>query len=316
MAVADFQSGLKVAERGYRPWRPTHKVRPILGQIEEVLDTYREYLPLTIRQIYYSLIGNHGYPKAEQHYNRLTYYIGRARRAQMISMDVIRDDGIMSIFHDSYSGVEDFHDETGRRARAFRRDRQEGQAVRLEVWCEAAGMLAQIDRVARDYSVEVRSGSGFDSITAKYDVTARARQSDVPIVLLHLGDFDPYGEYLFAAMAEDAAAFLEADRILACQQIRSVRVALTADQVAELSLDTQPTKPSKTKAQETIRDRWIATYGDRTCQLEALPPDQLARAVRDSIEAHLDLDLYRRQLGRERADRAELLALPAGEIDQ
>ena len=40
--------------RGYlTDWNPRTKTRELLGQVEEVLDTYQAELPLTARQIFY-----------------------------------------------------------------------------------------------------------------------------------------------------------------------------------------------------------------------------------------------------------------------
>jgi hypothetical protein len=126
---------------------------------------------------------------------------------------------------------------------------------------------------------------------------------DVPTVLLHVGDFDPSGESIFAALTEDAAAFVEADRTLHTSRIDAVRVALTADQVAEYSLP-----PSPAKASDSRSKAW--TGG--TCQLEALPPDVLARLVREAILERLDQDTIGRVLEIERGERAQLLGLPRG----
>ena len=43
-------------------------------------------------------------------------------------------------------------------------------------------------------------------------------------------------------------------------------------------------------------------------------PDQLAEIITAAIEDHLDLGIYRQVLAQEDRDRAELLALPSGEV--
>ncbi len=42
---------------GYQPWSPDRATERILAQVNDVLDEYREHLPLTIRQIFYRLVG-------------------------------------------------------------------------------------------------------------------------------------------------------------------------------------------------------------------------------------------------------------------
>lgn len=125
-------------------------------------------------------------------------------------------------------------------------------------------------------------------------------------MILHVGDHDPSGESIFTAMTEDAAAFVEADRVIQTQRLEGVRVALTTEQVEEHNLATMPPKRS---------DRRSAKWSGETCQLEALPPDTLAEIIENAIEDRLDPAALTRVTLEERADRAELLALPRGGDD-
>ena len=43
--------------RGFAPWRPQAKTAEMLRAVRAVLAEYRAYLPMTIRQVYYRLIG-------------------------------------------------------------------------------------------------------------------------------------------------------------------------------------------------------------------------------------------------------------------
>ena len=55
------------------------------------------------------------------------------------------------------------------------------------------------------------------------------------------------------------------------------------------------------------QSEWLAI-----CQLEALAPDDLATIVETHIRSAIDPDVLDRVVAAERADRAELLGLPAG----
>lgn len=278
--------------RGYAPWKPTPDVLERLEQVEQVLAEYNEHVPLTVRQIFYRLVAQFGYPKDERAYSNLGYLLGRARRSQRISFDVIRDDGIVVQAAEFYEGVEDFHNETGRRAKRYRRDRQAGQDQYIELWCEAQGMLGQLARVARPYSIPVYSCGGFNSLTATHRIAERALGRDVPTVLLHVGDWDKAGEDIFASMAEDAAAFVEEDRSIWPQEIQAERVALTPAQVKKYEL------PAVLKGTR------------QTCQLEALSPSLLASVVESAINEYVDRFVLEEVEGEENGDRAELLGLP------
>jgi hypothetical protein len=44
-------------------WLPRDKSRHLLALVSAILVQYAEQLPLTIRQIFYRLVGRHDYPK-------------------------------------------------------------------------------------------------------------------------------------------------------------------------------------------------------------------------------------------------------------
>jgi len=290
--------------RGYADWRPQAKSRELLADVEGVLVEYEDHLPLSVRQIFYRLVATRGYEKTENAYDRLAELMVRARRARRIDFDAIRDDGVVTVRRNYYADPDDFWDAVGGWIRGYRRDRQEGQRVRVELWCEAAGMLDQLARVAEDYSVPVFSSGGFVSLTGTRGIAERALDRLVPTVLLHVGDFDPSGESIFEAMAADAAAFVEADRLIGTLRIEPVRVALTSDQIAAYELPTAPPKAS---------DGRSASWQGGTCQLEALAPDVLAEIVREAIREQLDLTRWHEQVMSEGEDRVDLLrALPSG----
>ena len=290
--------------KGYAPWKPQAHTRELLQQVDAVLDEYHYHLPLTCRQIFYRLVGRFAYEKSERAYDRLSEHLTRARRARRIPFDVIRDDGIVSYSSPWHEGVEDFWNDTGQRIKAYRRDRQQGQPVRIELWCEAAGMAPQLARVADEYSVPVFSAGGFASLTAVRLIADRALARTVPTVLLYVGDWDPSGESIFDSIAADAAAFVHEDRAVMSIDLISRKVALTSEQVAANNLPTAPAKKSDSRSRD---------WEGGTCQLEALPPDALAEIARDAIEGKLDLDRWKLQIDQEYDDSVGLWrGLPAG----
>lgn len=291
--------------KGYADWRPQRKTLELIANVERIIADYEEYLPLTVRQLFYLLVGNYAYDKTENAYERLCEKVVRARRARMIPFNVIRDDGVVSHSSPWFDGPDAFWDETGRRARRYRRNRQAGQRQFIEVWCEAAGMAPQLARVADLYSVPVFSAGGFGSLTSTRLVAERALDRSVPTVLLHVGDLDPSGESIFESLAADAAAFVEADRVVMTTRVEAERVALRPEQVEQHDLETAPPKKTDSRARH---------WQGETCQLEALPPDTLAGLLNDAILDHLDLDRLTAEIDRENEDRTELLgALPAGD---
>ena len=57
--------------RGLAPWQPRAATLALLDLVRGILIEYRQYLPMTLRQIFYRLVGVHDYPKDEKAYSRL-----------------------------------------------------------------------------------------------------------------------------------------------------------------------------------------------------------------------------------------------------
>ena len=154
--------------RGLAPWRPRAKSLALLERVNTVLREYVEHLPLTIRQIFYRLVGAHGYDKTEKAYDRLGEMLNRARRAGFVRFDAIRDDGVDMRAPTAWNDADHLVAAIRSTITKFRLDRQQGQPRRLLIAVEAAGMLPQVERVAGPYGIPVQSSGGFDSLTAKY----------------------------------------------------------------------------------------------------------------------------------------------------
>lgn len=290
--------------RGYIPnYRPQAKTLRLLEQADAVLDEYSAYWPLTCRQIFYRMVGAHGYDKTEAAYNRLCHHLANARRGQYIPFDAIRDDGVSTMRMDHFEGQDDFLRHVRMLGENYTRDKLAGQEIHLEVWCEASGMLPQLAAVGTPFSVQVYSSGGFDSLTAKKRLANRICGIGKPAVILHLGDYDPSGVSIFNSVAEDVAAYVHADRIHGLISVEFERIALTREQVAGWDLPTAPAKASDSRSKN---------WDGGTCQLEALPPDIIASILNGAIKRHIDADILEFDRKQEKHERTEIAyALPA-----
>jgi hypothetical protein len=105
-------------------WRPRAETHQLLDQTQAVLDEYRDQLPLTSRQIFYRLVGAHGYEKTELAYKRLTELLNKARLAGLVDMSAIRDDGFASDQPLFFVSVDHFLHSVASWADKLRLDRQ------------------------------------------------------------------------------------------------------------------------------------------------------------------------------------------------
>jgi hypothetical protein len=269
--------------RGFIEWTPRRKTREVIEQVESVLAEYGSQ-QMTIRQVFYRLVTQHEYPKTEKDYSRLCETIGKARRAQLIPMKRIRDDGFSEYATAANKDLSDVVDDIRRMASSVRLDRQEGQAQRIHVWCEARGVAPMLSECADYYGISVFTSGGFDSITAKHNMGAQFSHQGKPIVL-HLGDYDPSGVHVFSSLEEDIRAFTWAYG----GEVEFERVAVLPDHIEEYDL---PTAPPKYTDQRRFDD-------DRTVQLEAFSPTDLIALLKGEIESRIDMDAFNEQLDKE-----------------
>lgn len=295
MTVPKITASPKKRNRGYiEGYKPNAKTRDLLEQAQAVLDEYRDYWPLTCRQIFYRMVGAHGYDKTEAAYGRLCHHLANARRGKLIPFDAIRDDGVTTYSLGHFDDRDSFLRHVRHLGERYKRNRLTAQGVHMEVWCEAAGMLPQLHRVAEWFSVPVYSSGGFDSLTAKKRLADRICDMEKQAVILHLGDFDPSGVSIFDSVAADVIAFVEADKPHGLVSVEFERVALTREQVQHYGLPEAPAKATDSRSKG---------WQGGTCQLEALPPDVIAGILKAAIERRIDWVQFNADLEAQDHDR-------------
>lgn len=278
--------------RGFVEWSPHKSTKELLVSIDEILYQYRNVLPLTIRQIFYRLVVQHEYPKTELGYDRLCDVLNRARRARLLDMDVIRDDGFYLTSIHTFTSANDAIEVYLRHAGNLNIDRQAGQHSRLIVWCEAQGMKPMLEGVTVEYGVPVASSGGFDSTTTKHNM-ANVFAAQMRTEVLHVGDYDPSGVHMFSSLQEDVQAFIDHMG----GDVTFTRLAVTPDQRDQYNL---PTAPPKKTDRRSFNDT-------STVQCEALPPDELLAIVESAINLRIDTDIRDAVLMEEQAMRKDLL---------
>lgn len=328
--------------RGYAEWNPKPEAIWWVNRTNEVLDAYRDYWPLSVRQIFYRLVADHQYEKTEAAYGKLTGIISRARRAGYIEWDAIRDGGLgRTVAANFFDGQEHFERSVRAAAASMKLDRQRDQDAVIELWCEAGGMVPILEGIGEPYSCRVNTGGGYDSVTAKHRLAERVAANAVTglrTIILHVGDFDGSGEDM-ANVLRDDARHMVVSQVLRAQEgfpdwlreeaeaedqawsqkalrwaldfFEVERVALTAEQVVERGVETAPPKKTDSRTAEfVLRNHWVAEElgtSQITAQLEALTPPELTEVITEAIEARLDMDAYDAVLAEEEEVRTDLL---------
>lgn len=307
---------------GYQPYRPKEYGQSVLRAAKAVLVEYEAWeRPMTVRQVFYRLVAQHGFDKTENAYSSLGNYIARSRRAYqaqiiylvqeqglqakeaqqvavrsetLIPFSWIRDERGQTHLVTSYETVDEYVEAVEEEISYLQKDRTVGQPRHLELWCEANGMVPLLREIARPYGLRVSSGGGYDSVTAKHKLAQRIirtwHSSRCPSTVLHIGDFDPSGEGMFHSLTDDVSEMVW--QYTGCEPVEFERMGLTGAQVMELDVETAPPKPTDSRyrgflaAHPDIREHFGSD--NITVQLEALAPPELVTLIESSIGAHVD----------------------------
>jgi hypothetical protein len=141
------------------------------------------------------------------------------------------------------------------------------------------------------------TGRGYCSLPPRYAMAQRFwRSGKRTLIVLMVSDFDPDGEEI----AHSFARSMRDD--FGIGSIHPVKVALTAEQVKTYKL------PPVMKAKETSvhHGKFTAKHGQNVFELEALPPAELQKVVRDALDRVIDVGAFNAELEAEKKDAAFL----------
>ncbi len=241
---------------------------------------------VTLRQLFYRLVAAQLLPNTTNAYKSLSKYTAEARRAG--TFPALMDRGRTIHRYQTFAGVTE--------ARAwltdiYRRDRTAGQRHTVYLGVEKAGIVAQLQEWFGDLGVPVLALGGYGSQTYVDDVIADVADAERPAVLLYAGDHDPSGEDIDRDFVKRTGCW---------DEVR--RVALSAAQVVQYGLPSQPGKPTDSRAAG-----FIARHGQLVqVELDALPPDVLRALFTAALAEFWDTSAYQASLEHEKKDRRGL----------
>ena len=244
----------------------------LLTSIHEVLDG--EEGAITIRHLFYRLVGLNVIPKTELAYKSLCGHLSRWRKSGEIEWDVFSDSTrwhIVPIMFDSIGEA------LARTRETYRRNLWSTQPHYVEVWVEKDAISGVIGSVTSGFGVPIFVCRGFASLSSLYSASLMfkdAEEAGKEVTIFHLGDYDPSGHA--AADAIERAFRQNFD----CS-INFERTAILREHIEQFNLPTRPTKRS---------DRRSANWSGSACvELDAMPPSELRRLVKQAITSRIDV---------------------------
>ena len=280
--------------RGHVAWSPRGEAVEIVERVTNIIAEYDQ--ALTIRQIFYRLVGKYAFEKTEKAYSRLGEYLNRARRAGLISWGAIRDDGDIVPDVPGWNSLTQFREYVEALAEIYFRT-PVGESY-VEVWVETAGMVPQIQSIANEFGVRVIGSGGFASSTQRYYAAQRlcsfARAYDNNPCVVMIGDYDPSGLSIMDSSCADVLAFTAKYDV----GVLFDHLAVTSRQAIDFNLESAPQKKTDNRGE----------YMPDTYQAEALDPNVLAAIVHTRLLELLDQKALDQAKARTEVDKNALTA--------
>lgn len=271
-------------------WKPSANTLDTIEKANEILAEYAaQGFTMTLRQLHYQFVSRDLYENTPKNYKRLGEVMSQGRLAGLVDWahmeDRVRSLETLAKWSSPAEIIEAV-------ANQYREDLWEGQTYRPEVWIEKDALVGVIERVCKRYQIDYFACRGYVSQSAQYEAAQRfirARRRGQRIVVLHLGDHDPSG---LDMTRENQAKF----ELLTGNRIEVRRLALNYDQVEQYDPPANFAKLTDTRAPE-----YIATYGDKSWELDALDPPVIEGLIDREVDSLLDRTKWAR--AKEAAER-------------
>jgi hypothetical protein len=260
--------------------------------IEIAHEVLAENHPMTVRQVYYQLVSRQVIENNRSQYQAVSHALVDARKSGDIHWnwieDRLRQPRTVSMWTDLAAFAE-----TARQA--YRRDLWPSQPHYIEYWLEKDALSGIFEDVLRPYGVTLNVGRGYDGWASVHNAAERFGNGDKTTVL-YFGDFDPSGDDMVRSLRERLEFFQSCPEIIKC--------ALTDNDVDRYNLPSDVTK--KTDSRSTA---FVAKYGDRCVELDALPVGILRERILNEIEQRMDLRALQAVRQKEAREREQIVRL-------
>jgi hypothetical protein len=287
-----------------RKWTWTDFQVDKLNKVIKILKELEAYKPLTLRQVYYQLVGKGYIENTRSEYQSLSNLLKWARLDNHISWNDIEDR--VRVFRDlsGWLNKSNFLNNALNVFDQYKRDLWQSQKSYVEIWIEKDALRSVFEKVCIGYGVSVIVCRGFSSISFLNDFKVRlVKHRKKHPVMLYFGDFDPSGMEMLDAMKLTLRDEMDVNNI------EYKRIALVKDDIFTYKL---PHNPDALKKSDTRTSKHVDAYGELAVELDALRPDILEQKIKDAIEDEITkVDAYNAEVNIYKNEQAELEQIKA-----
>lgn len=266
---------------------------------------------LTLRQLYYQFVQKDLIPNTQKNYKMLGGIINDARLAGLIDWNSIEDvtRGLRANPH--WGSPAHFMKSV---VPQYANDLWADQQNHVEVWVEKDALRSIVGRVCQPEDVGYFSCRGYGSQSEMWAAGMRFKRKlndrwgDGKSTgmeqrfghIIHLGDHDPSGLDMTRDITERMEMFLGPEDF---ERLTVHRIALNMDQIKKYRPPPNPAKVTDSRAK-----KYIAEFGTKSWELDALPPKELDRIIRAKIHELRDDDFWEDSLKRQAKGMKVLVA--------
>ncbi len=261
----------------------------IIEQANSIILKYQEQgYDLTLRQLYYQFVARDIIPNTKKEYDKLGVIISKARLAGLIDWDAIVDLTRTTNQNNHFKSLKDILITA---AETYHLNTRADQDIYIEVWVEKEALLGVIEPVCRQLDVLYLACRGYYSQTAMWQAAQRIIGKET--VILHLGDHDPSGLDMTRDIKDRLALFGTNAKV--------ERIALNMNQVEQYN-----PPPNFATLTDTRSSDYIAQYGNRSWELDALEPRVIAGLITDAVDGYTDFDKRQAKIEEESEHKLKL----------
>jgi hypothetical protein len=275
-----------------RPKKPRRKPGDIRAIEDAIIDVLATERPMTVRQVFYQLVGRGVIAKTEGEYKQtVVRLLTDLRRSGRVPFDWIADNTRWQRKPVTHSSLESA---LRRTCEAYRRSIWDNQDAYVEIWLEKDALAGVLYQVTADWDVPLMVTRGYPSLSYLHNAAEQIAAWERPAFLYYFGDYDPSGCDITRAVEEGIREFAGG------AEIGFERVAVTREQIRDMGLPTRPTKTSDSRSKG---------FEGESVEVDAIPPGTLRDLVADCIQRHIDLDALTALENVEEMERATLGAM-------
>lgn len=259
-----------------------------IKKFETIKEQYQIEGAMTLRRIYYVLLGKGLVSNSKYAYDNLSKQLLKARKEHYLDWDIIIDRSRRIEQRQTFESFDEIFETA---CRTYVKDSMElYQDKHIEIWIEKDAIAGNVTAITWLLDVPVVIGRGWTSGTYIYNLSKRVKEyetKDQVVVVLYLSDFDAEGEHIPKVVERDL-------KLYGCnpQSFRLKKIALTKPQIKSLNLQSNPAfKFNKKQKKTAYVQEFKKNYGEVQYHIDAMTNIDLEKILVKELKKVIDFDI-------------------------